>query len=229
MEGCLVLLMPHNAFRPTVKGDSTAKSGNVTARSRSLPTHQMASSLNWDLRYPYSATWTPEVLAQLAPRPHPAGMHLAQVRGTKLHGGSHMLRELIVAAGIFGGGDGLAAAVTGDQTYPHCNGISVLDPETPIEPVHGTVLDVREVHPCAGQPYLLVRIESADRIVSVYLGPGSFLTEQGITIVPGETLSGDAAHAGHILTALTIEVGGRAVALRDAQGRPLWSRTGVTH
>lgn len=144
------------------------------------------------------------------------------------------LAEIVFVGGIMGGvpGGSLTGPVVSglDQPYPHCNGITVMDPEAPIEEIHGTVMDVRGVRPCIGQPgYLLATVNVAGRVLSIYLGPGSFLAEQGVNIAPGDALSGYAVHAGDTVTALTIEVSGQAVTLRDEQGRPLWNRSHISH
>jgi hypothetical protein len=86
------------------------------------------------------------------------------------------------------------------------------------------------VRPCIGQSdYQLVHVNMADKSVPVYVGPSSFLADQGIKLVPGEQMRSAVARTGDTLTALRIEVDGRSVALRDERGRPLWEHPRIAH
>jgi hypothetical protein len=117
-----------------------------------------------------------------------------------------------------------------EQPYPHCRGVTVLDEAHPLEQVDGIVRDVTMLNPCIGQPaYQVVRVERTEaehvgESVDVFLGPAAFLGRAGLDLQPGDLFRASVAQAGAVDTALSVDVGGRTVVLRDGQGRPPWGR-----
>jgi hypothetical protein len=140
--------------------------------------------------------------------------------------------ELAIVGGLLGGA--LGAGMSGmpgptvngvEQPYPHCRGVTVIDPNTPVDDFHGVVVDVTEIRPCIGQPvYELAHIDTGKKVVTVYLGPEKFLANHGVSVSTGGTMSVSVAQAGGYLTALSVDVNGQAVNLRDEHGRPLWEQ-----
>jgi hypothetical protein len=121
-----------------------------------------------------------------------------------------------------------------DQPYPHCSGVTVLDAHEPLASIQGVVRSVEQARPCIGQPVYLVahvktQAEGGTRTLAIYLGPKAFLEESGVGLQPGDFVQIAVARAGETLTALALDLDGRTVALRDPQGRPLWSGSRVAH
>ena len=94
--------------------------------------------------------------------------------------------------------------------------------------VRGTVLDVKTVMMPSGPEAVRLLLDTEAGETEVELGPSSFLTEKGLepakgdkAVVIGSTAVVDGAS---LLLAREIKLGGKTVALRDAQGIPAWPR-----
>jgi sporulation protein YlmC with PRC-barrel domain len=75
-----------------------------------------------------------------------------------------------------------------------------------------------------------LRAQAGSQVISVFLGPASFLQEQQISLKPGDSITVEGSQVmlrnspALLATRLTKE--GKSIELRDRQGQPLWSRSG---
>lgn len=101
------------------------------------------------------------------------------------------------------------------------------DPKT-VETLSGEVVRVDQVTPMKGMSYgVHLVLKTDNETVSVHLGPGWYIENQDITIVPkdkvditGSRITFDGKPA---IIAAEVKKGGETLELRDEAGAPIWS------
>jgi hypothetical protein len=93
--------------------------------------------------------------------------------------------------------------------------------------VKGTVEEVKTVTGRHGWSGTHLTLKTENKTFDVHLGPVSFLKEKGFSFAKGDEIevTGATTESGgsEALIAREVKKGGKALALRDAQGIPKWS------
>jgi len=77
----------------------------------------------------------------------------------------------------------------------------------------------------AHDPTVEIRLQQAERTITVRLGPSSFLNEYGFLLKEGEDISvrdASSTNEKQVFVGMEITKGSRRLTLRDDDGHPLW-------
>jgi hypothetical protein len=101
------------------------------------------------------------------------------------------------------------------------------NPQT-VESVTGEVVSVDKITPVKGMSYgIHVVVKTDKETISVHLGPGWYLENQDVKIVPSDRIevkgSRIAFEGKPALIAAEVKKGDEVLTLRDANGFPVWS------
>jgi hypothetical protein len=145
---------------------------------------------------------------------------------------SAMQRLSIIGAGIlvfgaasFAFAQPLRAGRQGSPMYDTKTEVTVSGTVESVETIAGPAARGRQG---LGGTHLVLRIETETEMLEVHLGPSAFLNEKNINIVKGDAVeilgSRITIDNKPVLLARQIKKGDKTWALRDASGRPMWSR-----
>jgi hypothetical protein len=134
-----------------------------------------------------------------------------------------VLALILLAAGPSWGQAWWAAAARAAKTMQYDRGT--------VETLRGTVMEVEQLAPRRverlSQVHLLLKTNGGT--ITVKLGPESWLTQQNFNLAPGDqvTIKGSLINRPlhRFLIAGEVRKGNQVLLLRDANGRPLWTRS----
>lgn len=138
------------------------------------------------------------------------------------------MRLTLALVAILSGGTLLTAAQPGQGARMRT---SNYDPNTEAR-VEGTVQEVTEVSPPAAQGRRSlggthVALKTATEVLSVHLGPTTYMKEKKVDLAPGQTIvvlgSRVTVDGEAVVIAREVTRGSTVWTLRDAAGRPAWS------
>lgn len=120
-----------------------------------------------------------------------------------------------------------AQGVAGDSSMRRGGGI--YDPATEAT-VTGTIESVQSITPAGGRGGLHLMLRAEGGVLEVDLGPSAFINGKGFEFATGDrvTVVGSRVRrtGGDVVIARQVTRGDQVLALRSAQGIPLWSRRG---
>jgi hypothetical protein len=116
------------------------------------------------------------------------------------------------------------------QRYPHCHAIPEILRIAAPEEIRGTIQALTTQRPCLAQAtYLVARVDVDGPMMNVYVAPAEYLETRGVELSEGDDLHAWVVPAGAATTALSLEINGAQVLLRDELGHPIWETGAVTH
>lgn len=94
--------------------------------------------------------------------------------------------------------------------------------------INGTIEAVNQVNGRHGWSGTHVTLKTGSELIDVHLGPSWFLAEKKMALAKGDEIevigSRVKYNGAHAIIARQLKKGEQSVALRDAQGKPAWSR-----